>query len=169
VNATSRWFAAGALICAAAMAIALVSQHVYDMQPCVWCVLQRLLFVVIGAACVLGLLWRGTAGRLFSATLVLLTSAAGVAAALWQYQVAAQTQACLFTLADRVMAASRLDGWMPEVFQARASCMDAAVRLLGVPYEFYSLALYLLLGGGALYLMLGRAPRLPTRWRQARA
>ena len=132
-------------------------------------VLQRLLFVVIAAACVLGLLWRSHAGRLSAATLVLLTSAAGVAAALWQYFVAAQTLTCVFTLADRVMAASRLDGWMPEVFQARASCMDAAVRLFGVPYEFYSLALYLLLGGGALYLMLGRAPLLPTRWRQARA
>jgi len=154
VNAASRWFAAGALISAGAMAIALVSQHVYDMQPCAWCVLQRLLFVVIGAACVLGLVWRSLAGRMASATLVLLTAAAGVAAALWQYLVAAQTQTCVFTLADRVMAATRLDAWLPEVFQARASCMDAAVRLLGVPYEFYSLALYLLLGAGAVLLLL---------------
>lgn len=160
MNTPSRWFVAGALISTGALAIALVSQHVYDMQPCAWCVLQRLLFVVIAAACVLGLLWRSHAGRLSAATLVLLTSAAGVAAALWQYFVAAQTLTCVFTLADRVMAASRLDAWLPEVFQARASCMDAAVRLWGVPYEFYSLALYLLLGAGALLLM--RGPRRPA-------
>jgi len=158
VSPSTRWFAAGALISVAAMAIALVSQHLYDMQPCAWCVLQRLLFVVIAAACLLGLLWRGLAGRRAAATLVLLTAAAGVAAALWQYEVAAQTQTCVFTLADRVMAASRLDAWLPEVFQARASCMDAAVRLLGVPYEFYSLALYLLLAGGALRLLRLRQP-----------
>lgn len=158
MSPSTRWFAAGALISVAAMAIALVSQHLYDMQPCAWCVLQRLLFVVIAAACLLGLLWRGLAGRRAAATLVLLTAAAGVAAALWQYEVAAQTQTCVFTLADRVMAASRLDAWLPEVFQARASCMDAAVRLLGVPYEFYSLALYLLLAGGALRLLRLRQP-----------
>jgi disulfide bond formation protein DsbB len=46
-----------------------------------------------------------------------------------------------------------LDGLMPEVFQARASCADAAVKLLGLPYEFYSLALFVLLGAaGALVL-----------------
>lgn len=160
MDASSRGFAAGALISAAALAIALIHQHALDMQPCAWCVLQRLLFVVIGAACVLGLVWRGLAGRLASATLVLLTAAAGAAAALWQYFVAAQTTTCVFTLADRVMAATRLDAWLPEIFQARASCIDAAVRLLGVPYEFYSLALYLLLAAGALWLM--RPPRRPA-------
>ena len=45
-----------------AVGAALVSQHVFDMQPCPWCVLQRLIFVAIGAFAVLGLVWRG-AGR----------------------------------------------------------------------------------------------------------
>lgn len=151
----SRWFVAGIVICLGAVAAALVSQHVFEMQPCPWCVLQRLIFVTIAAACLLGLLWRGRVGRSVAAVLALLAAAGGIAAAVWQNQVAAQTESCVQTLADKIMNATGLDGLLPDVFQARASCMDAAVDLFGVPYEFYSLALFVLLGLGAV-LMLRR-------------
>jgi disulfide bond formation protein DsbB len=39
-----------ALACLAAIGAALVSQHVFDMQPCPWCVLQRLIFALIALA-----------------------------------------------------------------------------------------------------------------------
>jgi protein dithiol:quinone oxidoreductase len=131
-----------ALTCLAAVGAALVSQHFFDMQPCPWCVMQRLLFVAVAAVCVLGLLWRGRLGTQSVAALLLVLAAAGAGAALWQHFVAASTGSCKATLAERIMAASGLDGLFPEVFQARATCADAAVKLLGVPYEFYSLALF---------------------------
>ncbi len=149
----ARWFAAGAALSLGAVGAALVSQHVFDMQPCPWCVLQRLIFVVVAAACGLGLVWSSALGRRVAAGLALLASAAGVAAAVWQNQVAAQTESCARTLADRIVNATGLDGLLPEIFQARASCIDAAVDLLGVPYEFYSLALYLVLAAGAAWLV----------------
>jgi disulfide bond formation protein DsbB len=149
----SRWFVAGIVVCLGAVGAALVSQHVFDMQPCPWCVLQRLIFVVIAAACVLGLLWRGRVGRSVAAVIALLACAGGVAAAVWQNQVAAQTESCVQTLADRIMNATGLDGLLPDVFQARASCIDAAVDLFGVPYEFYSLALFVVLGAGAVAIL----------------
>ena len=37
-----------------AVLIALVSQHVYDMQPCAWCVAQRMLYLLIAAVGFLG-------------------------------------------------------------------------------------------------------------------
>jgi len=43
-----------------------------------------------------------------------------------------------------------LDGMAPEVFAPRASCADAAVNLLGLPYEFWSLGLFVLLGTAAV-------------------
>ena len=46
-----------------AVGLALVSQHVFDMQPCPWCVLQRLVFVLIALAAGTGALWRRPAGR----------------------------------------------------------------------------------------------------------
>ena len=53
------------------------------------------------------------------------------------------------------MAASGLDALLPAVFQARASCADAAVDLLGVPYAFWSLALFIAIEAAALWLLLG--------------
>ena len=55
--------AAMAAVSVGAVAVALVSQHVFDMQPCPWCVLQRLVFVLIALAAGTGALWRRPAGR----------------------------------------------------------------------------------------------------------
>ena len=140
-----RWLAAIALLSVGAVAAALVSQHVYDMQPCPWCVLQRGIFVVIALACVLGLLWRSAAGRVTSASLIFLLSASGVAAAAWQHFVAAKSTSCNLTLADKIVSALKLDTLLPAVFSATASCADAAVNLLGVPYAFWAMGLFAVL------------------------
>ena len=142
-----------ALLSVAALAAALVSQHVFGMEPCPWCVLQRLIFVAIVLACGLGLLWRANAGRIVAALLVLLLSASGVASALWLHFVASQSQSCNLTLADRVIVALRLDTLLADVFSPRASCADAAVDLLGVPYTFWSLALFALFAVVAVMLL----------------
>jgi disulfide bond formation protein DsbB len=83
--------------------------------------------------------------------LVLPLALAGVSAALWQHFVAASSSSCNLTLADRILAQLGLDASFPEIFQPRASCADAAVDLLGVPYEFWSLTLFLLLGVAAAF------------------
>jgi len=140
------WLAAIALMSAGAVAAALVSQHVYDMQPCPWCVLQRAIFVVIALACVLGLLWRSAAGRVVSASLIFLLANAGAAAAAWQHFVAAKSASCNLTLADKIVSALKLDTLLPSVFSATASCADAAVNLLGVPYDFWALGTFAVLG-----------------------
>ena len=135
-------FALVALGCFAAVGAALVSQHVYGMEPCPWCVLQRLVFLAIGAFALLGLVWRGPAGTRVVGTLGLLLAAVGLAAALWQHFVAAQSASCNLTLADRIVNATGLNALLPGVFEARASCADAAVSLLGVPYDLWSGALF---------------------------
>lgn len=137
----------------AAVAAALVSQHVFDMQPCPWCVLQRLIFVAIAAVALLGLL---IAQRLAAAGVILL-ALLGVAAVLWQHFVAALSQSCNLTLADRIVSGLGIDRLLPDVFAVRASCVDAAVDLLGIPYEFWSLGLYAVLAvAGLRWLLRGR-------------
>ena len=138
----------------AAVGAALVSQHVFDMQPCPWCVLQRLVFVAIALAAVLALVWRSRLGVAVGALLALALSGTGIAAALWQHFVAASSASCKLTLAEKVIAATGLDGLLPDIFQARATCADAAIDLLGVPYEFWSLAAFALLGLGALRVFI---------------
>ena len=70
----------------------------------------------------------------------------GVAAAMWQHVVAAKSASCNLTLADRIVSGLQLDALLPQVFAATASCADAAVQLLGVPYEYWSLGLFGALG-----------------------
>ena len=76
MSATSR-LGAIAVLCIVAVAVALVSQHAFDLQPCPWCVLQRAIFLVIVLACCIGLAWRSGAGRALSATLALLLAVRG--------------------------------------------------------------------------------------------
>ena len=143
----------------AALAAALISQHVYDMQPCAWCVLQRLIFVGTALAAVLGLLWRAAPGQILSALALLALSLCGVAAALWQHLVAASSTTCNLSWAEKFMHSLRLDNSLPDVFEARASCADAAVSLLGLPYVAYSLALFVLFAMIGMRNLMRPAPR----------
>ena len=145
-----------AVLSLASVAIALWTQHALGMEPCPWCVLQRLIFVLIGVLALLGLAWRGAAGTFAVKLLVLALAASGVAAALWQHFVAAASDSCNRTLAEKIITGLGLDGSLPEIFQPRASCADAAVKLLGLHYEFWSLGLFVLLALMALMLRDGR-------------
>ena len=154
-----RLFALALGVCVVAVAGALVSQHVFDMQPCPWCILQRMLFVAIGLVAAIGLLWRTRPAAIGCAIGMDLLAAGGVAAALWQHFVASSSTSCNLTLADRIVAGSRLDALWPDVFAPRASCADAAATLAGVPYEFWSLAAYAMLGALAVLILLSQARR----------
>ncbi len=130
-----------------AVGVALITQYAYDMQPCPWCVLQRLIFVLFALCALLGVVWRSGLGQRLWAGLALALAACGVAAALWQHFVAAASASCAQTLADKIIAALGLDAVLPQVFAAYASCADAKVKLAGLPYEAWSLLLFTLLAG----------------------
>ena len=143
-----------AAVAFAAIAAALVSQHVFDMQPCPWCVLQRLIFVAIGLVALTGLAWRSAIGQRVVTLGVLLLAGSGIAAAAWHYFVASTSTSCNLTLADRIMSGSGLAALLPDVFEARATCADAAVALLGVSYVLWALALFVAIGAAAVGLLL---------------
>lgn len=140
-----------------AVGVALVSQHRYGMEPCSWCVFSRLLFVAIAAASLLGLVLRQRAGTLVAGTLAVLLAVAGIAASLWQHFVAAASGSCNLTLADRIVTATTLGERFPDVFEARASCAEAAVSLLGVPYDFWALAAFAVLLVVAMRVVFARS------------
>lgn len=149
-----RWLAL--LLPLAAVGAALVSQHVYDMQPCPLCVLQRVVFVALSLAALPALLTRNRWAHLLGAGLSVVLAACGAAAALWQHFVAASTTSCKLSLADRIVSGLGLDSLWPQVFAAYATCADAAVKLVGLPYEAYSLVLFVALG--CLAVVAARQP-----------
>ena len=143
-------FAGVAVAAVAAVGGALVSQHVFHMQPCPWCVLQRLIFLASGALALLAAVLPVRLLRGLFAVVIAALGLSGIAAALWQHFVAAKSSSCNLTLADRIVSGLGLDAALPAVFEVRASCSEAATNLLGVPYEFWSLALFAVLAGAAL-------------------
>lgn len=146
-----------AAACAMALVLALIAQYGWDMRPCPWCVLQRLLYVLVGLACVLGALLPGARRPL--AGVALLVAVAGAASAIYQHTVAAASFSCDLTLADRIVSGLKLDALLPSVFSATASCAEAAVSVLGVPFAYWSLALFVLLAVTAAVVSRARRPQ----------
>lgn len=147
------------LIALAALGAALFSQHVLDMAPCSWCILQRVLFVLIAAFALLGLL--GSAfrpWRLFNWGLIVVTAFAGIAVAWHQITVAAKAFSCDQSFADRVVSGSGLETLVPWLFGIYATCLDASVRVFGVDYAAWGLILFVIF---AVYSMA----MLITSWR----
>jgi disulfide bond formation protein DsbB len=135
-----------ALLCLAAVAIALVSQYVFGMRPCAWCVFQRLIYLAIALSCWVAIFAGRTRvlGRLFT-LLATLLSLGGITAAWYQHNVAAKMFSCAQTFADQFMVKSGLDGHVSWLFGIFATCMDAKVQVLGIEYAIWSMALFALL------------------------
>lgn len=139
-------------LCVLAVLIALLSQHIFGMEPCAWCVLQRLILLVIAVVCLLASHTpRMASVARLGALLTILLSAAGVIAAWYQYSVAAHSFSCVQTFADRFISGLGLDALAPWLFGIYASCMDARVSLLGIEYSLWGLGLFIVCGLLALW------------------
>lgn len=137
----------------AGITMALIAQYGFDMRPCPWCILQRLTFVVIALLCLLG---AALPLRRLAAGLTIVLALLGSSAALYQHFVAAKSASCNLTFADKIITALQLESLMPSLFQITGSCAEAAVSVLGVPFEFWSLGLFLVLLIVALPVLFGR-------------
>lgn len=134
-----------AAACALAVAAALFAQHGLGMRPCPWCILQRLLFILIALVALGTAFAPARRLRIGLNIATLLLASAGVIAAVYQHEVAAKSFSCDLTLADKLVSALRIESLWPWMFQVTATCAESATSLLGVPFEFWSLALFALL------------------------
>ncbi|HJW12958.1 MAG TPA: disulfide bond formation protein B [Albitalea sp.] len=137
----------------AGITMALIAQYGFDMRPCPWCILQRLTFVAIALLCLLG---AALPLRRLAAGLAIVLALLGSSAALYQHFVAAKSASCNLTLADKIIDGLRLEALLPSLFQITGSCADAAVSVLGVPFEFWSLGLFVVLLIVAVPVLFGR-------------
>lgn len=146
------------LLAFTAFGFALFSQHVLGMQPCAWCILQRMVCLGIGVVAGIGWLLRSHRTAAVLAMLgVLVLSIGGAVAAWYQHTVASQLFTCDMTLADRIVSGSGLDATMPGIFGVYATCADSAVTLLGVRYELWTLALFSILAIMSLIALARRS------------
>lgn len=146
------------LVSLSALLIALVSQHGFGIEPCAWCVMQRVVVIAIIVVALVGaLIARGLPrfGPIVAALLLLALSICGVLAAWYQHTVAAKTLSCAFTWADRTLMAWQLDSVWPSMFRVGATCADAAsARLAGLAFEVWSGALFVIVAVAALAVIV---------------
>ena len=146
-----------AAACVVAVSAALLAQYGFDMQPCPWCILQRLSYLALALVCIAAALVDGRGPRYALGGLAFVLAGCGVAASIWQHVVAAKQFSCSLTFADNVITALRLESLLPSLFQVTATCADAAVSMLGVPFEYWSLLLFVLIGAAIAWLIV-KAP-----------
>ena len=127
-----------------AVGLAAIAQYAFNMQPCPWCVLQRFIYIVVGVLALVAAALPGIARRLFIG-LALLGTLSGIASALWQQLHAVNEASCDLSLAERIVSGLHLDSLVPQLFIAYASCGDAAVSVLGIPFAVWSCLLYVIL------------------------
>ena len=144
-----------AVVCFAAVGMALVAQHQFGVRPCPWCVLQRGIFLLIGTVALAGwLLQSRRVLRQTAVVLLLVLCASGITAAVFQHEVASQSATCALGLADKILTALNLEELWPKVFMVTANCAEAAAyRLLGLPYEVWSGLLFAGMAAAGLWLL----------------
>ncbi|MFG6413704.1 disulfide bond formation protein B [Roseateles sp. DC23W] len=142
----------------AGVGIALVAQHQFGVKPCPWCVLQRAIYLLIGALSLLGWLVQAKRSlRQAALVVVLMLCAAGLTAAVFQHEVASQSATCAMGLADKIITALQLEELWPSVFMVTANCAEAAAyRLMGLPYEVWSGLLFAALSALGLWTLTRR-------------
>lgn len=141
-----------ALLCFGLLAVVEVVQHVFGVQPCAWCVLQRLIFLVAGVVCALTAFVGARAPRIAGIVLADLLAVAGFVTALYLQFVASHSESCVATLADKIIMALSLHEIAPWMFMPYAPCNEANPSLMGLP-----LAVWSAIGFVTLSLGLGMA------------
>ena len=127
-----------------AVGLAVVAQYAFDMQPCPWCVFQRLVYIVVGTLALLAAVLSETSRRGLVA-LAFIGTLVGIASALWQQLRAVSESSCDLSLAERIISALHLDSLVPQLFVAYASCAEAAVSVFHIPFAIWSCAMFVIL------------------------
>ena len=142
-----------------AVGLAAIAQYQFDMQPCPWCVLQRLIYIVVGVLALLGAVLSNMPRRLVVG-LAFLGALSGIATALYQQLHAVNEASCDLSMAERFINWLQLDRLVPQLFIDYASCADAAVSVLHIPFAVWSCILFVIL---ALLLLWTLRASMRTR------
>lgn len=151
------------ILCLVLLAVALYMEHVMGLEPCPLCIVQRVVFIVIGLISLAAVLHnpvpsatngkRPVAARIYG-LLITLSAAFGVAIAgrqVWlQHQPADQLPSCLPSL-DYMMDVLPFQEMLRLVFSGTADCAAVTWTFLGLSIAEYTLIAFI---GFALFGLL---------------
>ena len=125
-NRSSRIFTLVFLACVAILGYALYLQHVEGLDPCPWCVVQRLIFIVIGLIALVAALHRpGPVMTVFYAILGAATALGGAITSGYQVYLQsdeARANACVGSTVERFLDWTDVGSWIPPLLQYDGPC-----------------------------------------------
>lgn len=137
------------LVCLGLLGFALYLQHVENLDPCPWCIVQRLLFIAVGLVCLAAALHRpGRTGTLLYGVLGGLIAAGGAAAAAYHIYIQndkARALECMGSPLERWLDASRIGKMIPPLLQYDGSCIAKPWAFLGLSIPAWSLVWFVIL------------------------
>ena len=142
-------FTAIFMVCIGLLAYALVLQHLDGLDPCPWCVVQRLGFIGIGLLALVAALHRpGNIGTAIYAFFGGLVAAAGVAAAgyhIWIQSDPVRAMACAGSPVERILDASKIGKMIPPLLQYDGLCTIKPWKFLALSIPEWSLVWFVIL------------------------
>ena len=134
--------------CVAVLGAALYLQHVNNLDPCPWCIVQRILFIVIGLIALVGALHRPQAfGVTAYATVLGVLSMLGIAAATYHIYLQsdpARAGKCVGSIVERLLDRSGVGSMIPSLLQYDGPCTLKPWALLGLSIPEWSLVSYVM-------------------------
>ena len=121
---------------------ALYFQHVMGMQPCAWCILQRMVLLCLGTCAWIFALAPWKAMQIAGYGCAALFGGAGVWAAASQSAAAASQASCMVSWAEKAIVWTGLDMSLPQLFEPTASCSEAKAVLAGLPFEWVTMGMF---------------------------
>jgi protein dithiol:quinone oxidoreductase len=150
------------LACVAILGFGLYLQHVDHLDPCPWCVVQRLLFIAVGLISLVAALHRpGPLMATFYAMLGAATALGGAVAAGYHIYLQAdesRANACAGSAVERFLDQTDIGSWIPPLLQYDGPCTLAPWSFIGLSIPEWSLICFIALG-----VALAFTPSLASR------
>lgn len=130
-----------ATLCFGSVGVALITQHMFNMQPCAWCILQRMIFILIGFIALGSLMVNKRNLTLLYWIGIESVSTLGIIIAAYHFEVASKSFECGISIAEKIISFTKLNELIPSVFGIMGLCGDSSY-ILGIPYVLISLGMF---------------------------
>jgi len=137
------------LACVGLLGFALYLQHWERLDPCPWCVVQRLGYMLVALIALVGALHRpGPIGTTVYSTLGLLAAGAGAAAAAYHVYLQADPRRaakCVGSPVERILDQLEIGRVIPPLLQYDGPCALKPWSFIGLSIPEWSLAWFVIL------------------------
>lgn len=153
---SQRVFVVALLVSAFVLGFAYYLQHIKHLDPCPWCIVQRLGFFALGLVALIGLVHHPRrAGTVFYGVVGGVIGLAGTLAAgyhVWLQSDPKRASACVGSPVERVLDTLRVGDVWPDFLQYDGPCTLDPWELFGLNIPEWSLAWFVVLT--AMYVSL---------------